>query len=94
MFGIGFRCYDSDFHGLEADARHDRKAVKTAAVVIGDDCFFGERCMVLKGVNIGDRCVIGAGSVVTKSFPPDSVIAGNPARLIRTLESKTRKSWR
>ena len=83
LFGVGFRCYDSDFHGLDAKARNDRKAVKTAQVVIGDDCFFGERCMVLKGVRLGDRCVVGAGSIVTKSFPPDSVIGGNPARLIR-----------
>lgn len=85
LFGVGFRCYDSDFHGLEAKTRNDRKFIKTAPVVIGDDCFFGERCMVLKGVRLGDRCVIGAGSVVTRSFPPDSVIGGNPARLIRSL---------
>lgn len=86
VFGIGFRCYDSDFHGLKANARHDRQAVKTAPVAIGDDCFFGERCMALKGANIGDWCVVGAGSIVTKSFPSDSVIGGNPARLTRSME--------
>lgn len=85
VFGAGFRCYDSDFHGLMAEYRHDRAAVKTASVVIGDDCFFGERCMLLKGVRLGARCVVGAGSIVAKSFPADSVIAGNPARLIRKL---------
>ena len=92
VFGVGFRYYDSDFHGLEASARHDRNAIKTAPVTIGDDCFFGERCMVLKGVSLGDRCVIGAGSIVTKSFPPDSVIGGNPARLIRNLKTENMKS--
>lgn len=85
VFGVGFRCYDSDFHGLQAAHRHDRKCIRTARVVIGDDCFFGERCMVLKGVTLGNRCVIGAGSIVTKSFPDDSLIAGNPARLIRII---------
>lgn len=86
VFGIGFRCYDSDFHGLEAAHRNDRSRIRTARVVIGDDCFFGERCMVLKGVTLGNRCVVGAGSVVTKSFPDDSLIAGNPARLIRKID--------
>ena len=86
VFGVDFRCYDSDFHALQAEHRNDRAYIKTAPVSIGDDCFFGERCMVLKGVTLGNRCVIGAGSVVTKSFPDDSLIAGNPARLIRRIE--------
>ncbi len=85
VVGAGFRCYDSDFHGLYASAREDRSAVKTSPVFIGDECFIGEGVIVLKGVEIGDRCVIGAGAVVTKSFPPDSVIAGNPAVLLRRL---------
>jgi len=38
--------------------------------------------MVLPGVEIGDNCVVGAGSVVTKSVPPNSVVAGNPARVL------------
>ena len=92
VFGVGFRCYDSDFHGLQAAHRNVRKFVRTARISIGDDCFFGERCMVLKGVTLGNRCVIGAGSVVTKSFPDDSLIAGNPAILVRRIDQAGLKS--
>jgi len=55
-------------------------------VIIGDDCFVGAHTFILKGVHLGKHCVVGAHSVVTKSFPDYSVIAGNPARLIRTLK--------
>lgn len=85
VFGSRFRCYDSDFDGLRAKERNEPNAIKRRPVKIGNDCFFGEACFVLKGVEIGDRCVVGAGSVVTTSFPPDSIIAGNPARLVRTI---------
>ncbi|WP_456388113.1 acyltransferase [Profundibacter sp.] len=50
---------------------------------IGKNCFIGGRSLILPGVEIGDNCVIGAGSIVTKSVPSRSLVAGNPARILR-----------
>ena len=52
---------------------------------IGDAVWFGGGAIVLPNVTIGDGCVIGAGSVVTRDVPANSVVAGNPARIIRSL---------
>jgi acetyltransferase-like isoleucine patch superfamily enzyme len=50
---------------------------------IGENCVIGVRSIIMPGVKIGDSCVIGAGAVVTKDVPPHSIVAGNPARVIR-----------
>jgi len=52
-------------------------------IIIGDDVWIGDKVIILKSVNIGEGCVIGAGSVVTKNIPPYSVAAGNPAEVIK-----------
>ena len=51
-------------------------------VSIGDNCWFGKSCIVLPGAEIGDNCIIGAGSVVGGRIPGNSIVAGNPARII------------
>lgn len=51
--------------------------------VIGNDVWIGHDAVVMPGVRLGDGCIVAAYSIVTKSFPPYSVIGGNPARLIR-----------
>ena len=50
---------------------------------IGRNCFIGGRALILPGVEIGDSCIVGAGSVVTKSVPANCVVGGNPARILR-----------
>lgn len=57
-----------------------------APIKIGNNVFVGMDCMILPGVIIGDNVIIGAGSVVTKSIPSNSVAAGVPARVIKTLD--------
>jgi len=90
---------DSDFHPLEPaqrliDAqalapyfkdRPPRPKLKTAPVKIADNVWVGMNAVILKGVTIGENSVVAAGSVVTKSVPPSTVVAGNPAVIVRQL---------
>jgi len=71
---------------------HPGEIFGSAGIVnIGSNVFIGKRCMILKGVEIGENCVIGAGSVVSKSVPKDSVVAGNPAKVISSIDSLYQK---
>jgi acetyltransferase-like isoleucine patch superfamily enzyme len=89
--GGNVRIYDHDYHALDYLSRRspasDIAGCKTAPVTIGDDVLVGANAIILKGVAMGDRSVIGAGAVVSlKDIPPDSLVAGNPARVIRSLK--------
>ena len=59
---------------------------------IGDNVYIGSKCIILPGVRIGNNVVIGAGSVVTKDIPDNSVYAGNPARFICDLQTYADKA--
>jgi acetyltransferase-like isoleucine patch superfamily enzyme len=82
---IGARCAISwgveilDFDGHRISGSNG----ETGPIWIGDDVWIGARAIVLKGVEIGEGAVVAAGSVVTRSIPPRSLAAGNPARVIR-----------
>jgi len=67
------------------NAIHRRNKENARPVVIGDDCWIGGAAVICPGVTIGARCVIGAGAVVTKNIPDDSLAVGNPARVVRSL---------
>lgn len=70
-------------HPLDAVARRGEETARP--IVIGDDVWIGGGAIVLAGVTIGDRSVIGAGSVVTKDVPSDVVVVGSPAKIVRRL---------
>jgi len=91
---------DSDFHPLEParrliDAqalapyfknRPARPKLKTAPVKIADNVWIGMNAVILKGVTIGENSVVAAGSVVTKSVPPNTIVAGNPAVVVKQFQ--------
>ncbi|MCZ2336699.1 MAG: acyltransferase [Chitinophagales bacterium] len=66
-------------HNIKKFSEHDY----TKPIVIGKKCWLGTNCVILPGVEIGDNVIVGAGSVVTKSFGSNLIIAGNPAMIIR-----------
>lgn len=71
---------DSDSHGIEG------RPVKEEPVRIGSGSWIGARAMVLPGVTIGARCVVAAGAIVSRDIPDDTLVGGNPARVIRQLD--------
>ena len=72
-------------HPLEADVR--RSGLEYARPIrIGHDVWIGGGAIILPGVTVGDKSVIGAGSVVTHDVPAANVVVGNPARIIRALD--------
>ena len=88
LIGGNVKILDNDFHPIEVEARNldIKEKIGTRKIKIGKDCFIGANSLILKGVEIGDGSVVGAGSVVTGKFPSNVVIAGNPARVIKVLE--------
>ena len=94
---IGGDCIimDNDAHPHEYIIRRninkkvlDKDAIPTAPIIIDDDVWIGARCQILKGVHIGARSIIAAGSVVTKDIPADVIAGGVPCRVIRKLNEE------
>ncbi len=86
-FGGNVSIWDTDFHPLDFMARrvHDVSQITSSPIHIGDDVFIGANSILLKGVTIGERSIVGAGAVVTRPVPADQIWAGNPARYIRDV---------
>lgn len=93
--GGNTKILDNDFHPIEWEERNRLLQSKEGGeatdlipakpIHIGKNCFIGCNAIILKGTELGDGCVVGAGAVVSGKFPPNSVIAGNPAQIIRML---------
>lgn len=92
----GVQIFDNDSHPTDAVERHAdylnllggrprTHVIPAKPIEIGEDCWIGANSIVLKGVKIGSRSVVAAGSVVTADVAEDCVVAGNPARVVRSL---------
>ncbi len=92
---------DSDFHPVDPAARRQdamalapfakdrppRPEIRTKPVIIRDNVWIGMGAVILKGVTIGENSVVAAGAIVTRDVPPNTVVAGNPAQIVKELPS-------
>ena len=93
MIAHGVYISDADWHGI-----YDRAEPvgNTKPIIFEDNVWIGDSAIICKGVRIGKNSIIGAGAVVTKDVPPNSIFAGNPAKLVKELKKKdfnTRKDF-
>ncbi|GAB6154999.1 hypothetical protein JCM17380_37500 [Desulfosporosinus burensis] len=70
-------------HSIEPKDRN--KSGYAIPIVIGNDVWIGGSCVILAGVTIGDNSIIAAGSIVTKNVPSNSIVAGNPAKILKYI---------
>ena len=89
--GGGCQIFDTNFHNMDYLGRRDpllNPISRTSPVVIERDIFIGSRCIICKGVTIGARSIVAAGSVVVNNIPPDELWGGNPAKFIKKINQK------
>jgi acetyltransferase-like isoleucine patch superfamily enzyme len=100
--GANVCIYDTDFHSLDYKIRRNERTwdsdklneyTRSSPVIIEDDVWVGANVIILKGVTVGARSILGAGSVVTKNIPKDSIAAGNPAKVIKQQKVEQKKSF-
>lgn len=86
MIGGGCQIFDNDFHSMLYSERiGGTDQPKSSPVTIKEGAFIGTSSIILKGVTVGERSVVAAGSVVTKSIPSDEMWGGNPAKYIKNI---------
>ncbi len=87
MIGAGTKIFDNDFHSLVLEERlqDPDPNIRTKPVVIHEGAFIGGDAIIMKGVTIGARAVIGIGSVITRDVPAGQIWAGNPAKFIKQV---------
>lgn len=93
--GGNVKILDNDFHPIDWETRNkylldpnggDTDAIPAKEIIIGKNCFIGCNSIILKGTVLEDGCVVGAGAVVSGKYEKNSVIVGNPAKVIKILQ--------
>jgi len=89
LIGLDAVIVDSSMHGQEG------RPVQHRTTIIGSGSWVGMRAIVMPGVRLGERCIVAAGAVVTSDVPPDTLVAGVPARVVRGLNHPrgARRAW-
>lgn len=90
LIGADVLIADTSFHEIDAPQRRYLPLPQPDAatgVILEDDVFIGARAIIIGSVRIGHNSVVGAGSVVVRDIPPDSVAVGNPCRIVRELRT-------
>lgn len=85
MLGPGVNLLSAT-HALESKERNYLGTELAKPIKIGDECWLGANVVVNPGVVLGKRCVVASGAVVTKSFPDDCLLAGIPAKIVKTID--------
>jgi maltose O-acetyltransferase len=85
FIGHDVEILDSDLHAIDAVLRNQNGTFLSSPVTISDNVFIGNNVKILKGVSIGKNSIVAHSAIVTKSFPDDVIIGGNPAKIISTL---------
>lgn len=78
----------SENHGMDPESKicYMDQPLICKPVSIGDGCWIGEKVCILAGISIGEKCIVGASSVVTKNIPDFCIVAGNPAKIIKKYD--------
>jgi acetyltransferase-like isoleucine patch superfamily enzyme len=85
MFGPGTVISDNDSHKISIDPVERRGRAVSSPIIISNNVWVGINCIILKGVSIGENSIIAAGSVVVKDVPANTLVGGNPAKVLKEL---------